>query len=223
MYCIHLCKPPNAGLKKKAPSDGTATPRTRSQSNPHHSPSRPFKSPNYTKNVNSRAKNLKNQEEPDRANSNAVVAPGGIPEEAPTYTTIEARPSLIPHKHLCDITSLEAPYIDPTTGLCFHDKSIYDIVRGLNQLSIAKDYLSSRGVNPIVKQLLNKVVLAIKTSCCQSQYQLQKLQHYFMFFSDFIRGNVKGFPLILTVVLKLVLPRTYGVFSSKVNDSLLGE
>ncbi|KAF4610127.1 hypothetical protein D9613_010406 [Agrocybe pediades] len=156
---------------KKAPSDGTATPITPSlavQLSYLHHP-RPFKNPNYTKNVNRRAKNLKNvltaerereraerearrleREEAARANPNAAAAAGDIPEEAPTYTTIEAPPSLIPHKHLCDITGLEAPYTDPTTGLRFHDKSIYEIVKGLNP-SIAKDYLSARGVNSIVK------------------------------------------------------------------------
>ncbi|KAF9543793.1 hypothetical protein CPC08DRAFT_716646 [Agrocybe pediades] len=149
---LELC-----GLKKKAPSDGTATPITPSlavQLSYLHHP-RPFKNANYTKNVNRRAKNLKNKgrlerEEAARANPNAAAAAGDIPEEAPTYTTIEAPPSLIPHKHLCDITGLEAPYTDPTTGLRFHDKSIYEIVKGLNP-SIAKDYLSARGVNSIVK------------------------------------------------------------------------
>jgi len=71
-------------------------------------------------------------------------------EELPTYTTIEAPPSVIPHKHLCDITGLEAPYTDPTTGLRYHDKNVYEIVKGLSA-SIAKDYLSARGVNSIVK------------------------------------------------------------------------
>ncbi|KAF4609929.1 hypothetical protein D9613_010390 [Agrocybe pediades] len=91
------------------------------------------------------------REEAARANPNAAAAAGDIPEEAPTCecvpftvtesflfncvftsdTTIEA-PPLIPHKHLCDITGLEAPCTDPTTGLRFHDKSIYEIVKGLN-------------------------------------------------------------------------------------------
>lgn len=63
-------------------------------------------------------------------------------------TMIEAPPSVIPHKHLCDITGLEvrvnfvtsyfdteqsrqAPYTDPTTGLRYHDKSVYEIIKGL--------------------------------------------------------------------------------------------
>ncbi|KAF4610116.1 hypothetical protein D9613_010397 [Agrocybe pediades] len=156
-----------SGLKKKAPSRWNSDAHNTLQLSYLHHP-RPFKNPNYTKNVNRRAKNLKNvltaerereraerearrleREEAAKANLNAAAVASDIPEEAPTYTTIEA-PPLIPHKHLCDITGLEAPYTDPTTGLRFHDKNIYEIVKGLNP-SIAKDYLSARGVNSIVK------------------------------------------------------------------------
>ncbi|KDR73165.1 hypothetical protein GALMADRAFT_251737 [Galerina marginata CBS 339.88] len=160
--------PPKGGFKKKAPSDGTSTPSTPSlavQLSYLHQP-RPFKNPHYTKNVNRRAKNLKTvlaqERERERAEREArrlereelmktdPQAAVDIPEEAPTYTTIDAPPSVIPHKHLCDITGLEAPYTDPATGLRYHDKSVYEIVKGLS-ISIAKDYLSARGVNSIVK------------------------------------------------------------------------
>lgn len=99
-------------------------------------------------------------------------------------TSIEAPPSIWPPKHYCDITGLEvrprpfsssslrptharrqAPYTDPSTGLRFHDKSIYDVVKGLvshflapsplahtpQSTSTAKDYLSARGVSTVVK------------------------------------------------------------------------
>jgi len=71
-------------------------------------------------------------------------------EEMPTYTSIEAPPSVLPQKHYCDITGLEAPYTDPATGLRYHDKSVYELIKGLTT-SAAKDYLAARGVNPIVK------------------------------------------------------------------------
>lgn len=71
-------------------------------------------------------------------------------EDVPTYTSIEAPPSLLPPRHCCDITGLEAPYTDPKTGLRYHDKSVYELIKGLSP-SIAKDYLAARGVNPIVK------------------------------------------------------------------------
>ncbi|PPQ63538.1 hypothetical protein CVT24_004768 [Panaeolus cyanescens] len=136
-----------------------------------HSP-RPFKNPNYTKNINRRAKNLKavlgqerereraerearrlereeklkqeaeNAEGRDKMNvDSATTVNMDEEEEAPTYTTIEAPPSVLPHRHLCDITGLEAPYTHPATGLRYHDKSVYEIVKGLNP-SMAKDYLS---------------------------------------------------------------------------------
>jgi INO80 complex subunit C len=97
-------------------------------------------------------------------------------------TSIEAPLSIWPPKHYCDITGLEvrsrpfssslpthtrpqAPYTDPSTGLRFHDKSIYDVVKGLvshflppspladtpQSTSTAKDYLSARGVSTVVK------------------------------------------------------------------------
>ncbi|KAF8186245.1 hypothetical protein BJ912DRAFT_904912 [Pholiota molesta] len=160
--------PPKGGFKRKAPSDGTATPVTPTlagQLSYLHQP-RPFKNPNYIKNVNRRAKNLKTvlgqERERERTEREAKrlereelaktdpEAANKIPEEAPTYTMIEAPPSVIPHKHLCDITGLEAPYTDPATGLRYHDKNVYEIIKGLS-VSIAKDYLSARGVHSIVK------------------------------------------------------------------------
>jgi hypothetical protein len=80
-------------------------------------------------------------------------------------TSIEAPPSVLPHRHLCDITGLEvltgkmfltrlfyltikkAPYTDPTTGIRYHDKSVYEIVKGLVSLfiplCIATDFVTS--------------------------------------------------------------------------------
>ncbi|KAJ7198842.1 hypothetical protein GGX14DRAFT_573281 [Mycena pura] len=46
-------------------------------------------------------------------------------------TSIEAPPSLLPQRHYCDITGLEAPYTDPATRLRYHDKSIYELIKGL--------------------------------------------------------------------------------------------
>lgn len=159
--------PPKGGFKKKTgASDGTATPITPTLSEQlsyMHLP-KPFKNPNYTKNVNRRAKNLKNvmsqERERERAErekrkqekweSGEMDVDGAQEEETPTYLSIEAPPSLLPQKRYCDITGLEAPYTDPATGLRFHDKSVYELVKGLSA-STAKDYLAARGVNSIVK------------------------------------------------------------------------
>jgi INO80 complex subunit C len=63
--------------------------------------------------------------------------------------SIEAPPSVLPQRRYCDITGLEvretsesrfivfmmklvqASYTDPITGLRFHDKSIYELVKSL--------------------------------------------------------------------------------------------
>ncbi|THH11335.1 hypothetical protein EW146_g8079 [Bondarzewia mesenterica] len=130
---------------------------------------RPFKNPNYTKNVNRRAKNLKavlgqerererQERERRRQQKEQEMDVDGEPharnvaieQDLPTYLSIEAPPSVLPPKHYCDITGLEAPYTDPVTGLRYHDKSIYELIKGLST-SAAKDHLSARGVNPIVK------------------------------------------------------------------------
>ncbi|KAI0313043.1 hypothetical protein OF83DRAFT_1143143 [Amylostereum chailletii] len=136
---------------------------------------RPFKNLNYTKNLNRRAKNLKamlgQERERERvererrraereqamdvdgegdAGSKSESRGGSGDEDLPTYLSIEAPPSVIPARHYCDITGLEAPYTDPSSGLRYHDKSVYELVRGL-ATSAAKEYLSARGVNPIVK------------------------------------------------------------------------
>ncbi|KAI6044585.1 hypothetical protein EDC04DRAFT_2889653 [Pisolithus marmoratus] len=174
---------------------------------------RPFKNPNYTKNVNRRTKNLKTvltqerereraerdrrrqeKEEQERMADDAMDVDttdnpnkeknsvssssrsAALDEDVPTCeytvtrnlsrifvgadirngsvlladTSIEAPPSLLPPRHYCDITGLEAPYTDPRTGLRYHDKSVYELIKGLSP-SVAKDYLAARGVNPIVK------------------------------------------------------------------------
>ncbi|TFK69243.1 hypothetical protein BDN72DRAFT_840731 [Pluteus cervinus] len=169
--------PPKGGSKRKpAASDGTATPNIPSlaeQFSYIHLP-KPFKNPNYTKNVNRRAKNLKNvlsqERERERSerekrrlekmdaekgedemdvddNSNGASK---VDEDIPTYSSIEAPPSVLPQKKYCDITGLEGPYTDPATGLRYHDKSVYELIKGLS-VSSAKDYLAARGVSSIVK------------------------------------------------------------------------
>ncbi|KAH8096827.1 hypothetical protein BXZ70DRAFT_944718 [Cristinia sonorae] len=163
--------PPKGAAKKKTVTTGEEAstppvPTLAEQLSYLHYP-RPFKNPNYSKNVNRRAKNLKNvltqEREKDRAHrerrkeamedymDTGEGTPTPQPEEdIPTYSSIEAPPSVLPQRHYCDITGLEAPYTDPGTGLRYHDKSIYEVVKGLSA-TVAKEYLAARGVNPIVK------------------------------------------------------------------------
>lgn len=128
---------------------------------------RPFKNPHYTKNVNRRTKNLKavltherdreradrerrRQEKEDAMEVDGEPGDSTPEEEMPTYASIEAPPSLLPQRRYCDITGLEGPYTDPAMGLRYHDKSVYELIKGLSAAA-AKDYLAARGVNPIVK------------------------------------------------------------------------
>ncbi|KDQ55483.1 hypothetical protein JAAARDRAFT_159498 [Jaapia argillacea MUCL 33604] len=162
--------PPKGSGKKKAINDGTATPQIPSlaeQFSYLHAP-RPFKNPNYTKNVNRRAKNLKNvltqerererveRERRRQEREEAMEVDEERREELnteddmPFYTSIEAPPSVLPPRRYCDITGLEAPYTEPITGLRYHDKSVYELIKSLSS-SAAKDYLAARGVNPILK------------------------------------------------------------------------
>ncbi|KAA1091666.1 chromatin-remodeling complex subunit ies6 [Puccinia graminis f. sp. tritici] len=46
-----------------------------------------------------------------------------------TYMIIEAPPSVIPPKKYCDITGLEAPYIDPKSRLRYHNAEVYELIR----------------------------------------------------------------------------------------------
>ncbi|KAJ3966682.1 hypothetical protein EV361DRAFT_934063 [Lentinula raphanica] len=171
---------PPKNLKRKATAtDAVLAPHVPSlaeQMSYLHLP-RPFKNPGYTKNVNRRAKNLKNvmgqEREREKAererrrvervekmeqgqdamdvdenqNQNHDVV---VEEDIPTYLSIEAPPSFLPQKHYCDITGLKAPYTDPVTGLRYHDKDVYAVIKEMSA-STAKEYLSARGVNSIVK------------------------------------------------------------------------
>jgi len=69
-----------------------------------------------------------------------------------TYSNIESAPSFHPahQKHYCDITGLPAPYTDPKTRLRYHNKEVFDVVRGLNQ-GAAERYLETRGAHVVLK------------------------------------------------------------------------
>ncbi|KAL8747932.1 MAG: hypothetical protein Q9190_000256 [Brigantiaea leucoxantha] len=69
-----------------------------------------------------------------------------------TYTNIESAPSLHPahQKHYCDVTGLPAPYTDPKTRLRYHNKEVFELIRGLPQ-STAEKYLEARGAHVVLK------------------------------------------------------------------------
>ncbi|KAJ3001791.1 hypothetical protein NUW54_g6210 [Trametes sanguinea] len=164
--CVHYF-PEYACIQQYSPC-GHASQTLAEQLSYLHNP-RPFKNPNYTKNVNRRTKNLKavltqererertererrRQEREENMDVDGEKKAEDMPldEDMPTYASIEAPPSVLPQRRYCDITGLEGPYTDPATGLRYHDKSIYELIKGLSATA-AKEYLSARGVNPIVK------------------------------------------------------------------------
>ncbi|PLW09785.1 hypothetical protein PCANC_19445 [Puccinia coronata f. sp. avenae] len=63
-----------------------------------------------------------------------------------TYIIIEAPPSVIPPKKYCDITGLEAPYLDPKTRLRYHNAEVYELIRSFGP-GIDQSYLSLRGAH----------------------------------------------------------------------------
>lgn len=66
------------------------------------------------------------------------------------YHSIEAPPSILPQGKYCDITGLDGPYTHPTSGLRYHDQSVYEVVKSLNP-SAQQAHLAARGAGNIVK------------------------------------------------------------------------
>ncbi|GJJ12984.1 hypothetical protein Clacol_007231 [Clathrus columnatus] len=135
---------PPKGKKKVpvTPAEGSVPPHTPTLGESLsylHSP-RPFKNPYYTKNASRRTKGLKyvlaaerekTKQEREKQKETDIDADMEVDnqyghEEMPTYTSIEASPSVLPPKRYCDITGLESPDTE-------------------------KAYLALRGVNPVVK------------------------------------------------------------------------
>ena len=150
---------------------------------------RPFKNPNYTKNVNRRAKNLKavlgserererterekrRQEREEKMDVDGENAEEQTEEDLPTcelchhdsrhtpmpYACSQMQPSKLPRLFyrsgstvilpglryvaicllkLMNLHRAQGPYTDPATGLRYHDKSIYELIKGLVSGSFA--------------------------------------------------------------------------------------
>ncbi|CCJ30609.1 unnamed protein product [Pneumocystis jirovecii] len=64
--------------------------------------------------------------------------------DVPTYNSIEASPSLFPHAKWCDITGLHGLYTDPKTGLRFHNKEVFAVIKNMTQ-GVEQQYLQMRG------------------------------------------------------------------------------
>ncbi|CDR88904.1 uncharacterized protein SPSC_05736 [Sporisorium scitamineum] len=75
----------------------------------------------------------------------------GLPKrEIPTYSSVEAPPSLRPAKKYCDVTGLIAPYTDPKSGLRYHSVEVYEIIKQFGP-GVDNAYLSLRGDGSQIK------------------------------------------------------------------------
>ncbi|KAI8800417.1 ino eighty subunit 6, partial [Cladochytrium replicatum] len=91
---------------------------------------KPFKNPRFTPSAK-KLKNLKQISLAERANAEAL------------RWSIEAPPSVLPSKRYCDITGLVAPYVDPKSGLRYHNADIYRFIKLLPAHSV-QSYLGLR-------------------------------------------------------------------------------
>uniref|UniRef100_V5EEF6 Vps72/YL1 C-terminal domain-containing protein n=2 Tax=Kalmanozyma brasiliensis (strain GHG001) TaxID=1365824 RepID=V5EEF6_KALBG len=70
--------------------------------------------------------------------------------DLPTYSSVEAPPSLRPAKKYCDVTGLIAPYTDPKSGLRYHSVEVYEIIKQFGP-GVGDAYLSLRGDGSQIK------------------------------------------------------------------------
>ncbi|KAF8557191.1 hypothetical protein OG21DRAFT_1407584, partial [Imleria badia] len=119
---------------------------------------RPFKHAAYTKNTNRHTKNANAVSGPSATGGSVRSRPFPTSDVSPSSQTRIPR-SKHPHgpymaptsPRYCGITGLDVrPHTDRHTGLRFHDKRVCDLIKNLSP-GVAKDYLSARGVNPIIK------------------------------------------------------------------------
>jgi len=84
---------------------------------------------------------------------NNAAASGGLAapvQPSYSYTSIQAAPSLKPKRRYCDITGLPARYQDPKTGLRYHNKEVYGVLKTLSTAQV-QEYLAARGANTVLK------------------------------------------------------------------------
>ncbi|KAK4051097.1 chromatin-remodeling complex subunit ies6 [Microbotryomycetes sp. JL221] len=65
-------------------------------------------------------------------------------DQVVSFMTVDAAPSVIPPKKYCDITGLEAHYVDPKSNLRYHNSEIYQLIKTF-QPGVSQAYLSLRG------------------------------------------------------------------------------
>ncbi|KTW26697.1 hypothetical protein T552_02703 [Pneumocystis carinii B80] len=107
---------------------------------------KPFKNPHFKRNPK-RNKTLR-QVMMHEAVLHTGMSP--LPPDVPTYSNIEASPSLFPCSKWCDITGLQGLYTDPKTGLRFHNKEVFSIIKNMTQ-GVEQQFLQLRGSHVMLR------------------------------------------------------------------------
>ncbi|SGY22668.1 BQ5605_C019g08839 [Microbotryum silenes-dioicae] len=64
--------------------------------------------------------------------------------------SIDAAPSVLPAKKYCDVTGLEAKYVDPASTLHYHNPEVYEVIKTF-QPGVIQSYLANRGQGVILR------------------------------------------------------------------------
>ncbi|KDE08772.1 hypothetical protein MVLG_00879 [Microbotryum lychnidis-dioicae p1A1 Lamole] len=67
-----------------------------------------------------------------------------------SYMSIDAAPSVLPAKKYCDVTGLEAKYVDPASTLHYHNPEVYEVIKTF-QPGVIQSYLANRGQGVILR------------------------------------------------------------------------
>ncbi|GAA5915086.1 hypothetical protein JCM5296_000263 [Sporobolomyces johnsonii] len=70
--------------------------------------------------------------------------------EVVSYASVEAPPSLMPQKKYCDVTGLEAKYVDPKSTLRYHNPEVYEVIKSF-QPAVIQAYLAVRGQGVVLR------------------------------------------------------------------------
>ncbi|GAA6042958.1 hypothetical protein JCM8097_000021 [Rhodosporidiobolus ruineniae] len=74
----------------------------------------------------------------------------GVMHDVVSYASVEAPPSLLPPKRYCDVTGLEAKYLDPKSTLRYHNPEVYEVLRSF-QPAVIQAYLAVRGMGVVLR------------------------------------------------------------------------
>ncbi|KAK9234379.1 hypothetical protein V1525DRAFT_413265 [Lipomyces kononenkoae] len=108
---------------------------------------KPFRNPN-AKPPSRRVKNAKQIISDESKRLSSITGPGVI--DKPTFINVEAPPSVLPRKWWCDITGLRAPYRMPGSGMRYHNKELYEVIKHLPP-GVDQQYLQLRSANVVLK------------------------------------------------------------------------